>query len=75
MNLSQRESELFDLLIDLANQSRGEVTASNKDLLEVLNLNERTLYRTMKRLEDRELIQRDTVSIGHHGKQRIIRIV
>ena len=75
MNLSQRESELFDLLIDLANQNRGEVTASNKDLLEVLNLNERTLYRTMKRLEDRELIQRDTVSIGHHGKQRIIRIV
>ena len=75
MNLSQRESELFDLLIDLANQNRGEVVASNKDLLEVLNLNERTLYRTMKRLEDRELIQRDTVSIGHHGKQRIIRIV
>ena len=75
MNLSQRESELFDLLTDLANQNRGEVVASNKDLLEVLNLNERTLYRTMKRLEDRELIQRDTVSIGHHGKQRIIRIV
>ena len=75
MNLSQRESELFDLLIDLANQNRGEVTASNKDLLEVLNLNERTLYRTMKRLEDRGFIQRDTVSIGHHGKQRIIRIV
>jgi len=40
--------------------------------LSILKLNDRTLYRILKKLEDKEYIKRETKSIGNYGKQRKI---
>ena len=48
--------------------------ASNFSLATTLNVSERTLYRILTRLENKNLIKRKTNSIGHYGKERTITV-
>jgi DNA-binding MarR family transcriptional regulator len=50
----------------------GKFNLSNKEMIEVLNMNDRTLYRALKSLESKGLIRRETVSVGNFGKSRTI---
>jgi len=70
-NLSIQESAVLSYISSLAIK-KNYCYASNQSICNTLKLNDRTLYRILKKLEDKEYIKRETKSIGNHGKQRKI---
>jgi DNA-binding MarR family transcriptional regulator len=57
----------------LASMSKKDyVFATNKHLSKILKINNRTLYRVLSSLEEKDLIRRVTKSLGKIGKERRI---
>ena len=69
--MTKQEEEVYDYLLDYRVEE-GKFNLSNKEMVEVLNINDRTLYRVLKSLEGKGLIKRETVSVGNFGKARTI---
>lgn len=69
-NLELKEYAVLSYLSALS--SKRYVFASNAHIAETLNLNQRTLYRILNKLESKNLIKRETKSTGRYGKDRKI---
>jgi DNA-binding MarR family transcriptional regulator len=69
-NLSLNESLVLSYLSSLT--KKEFCYASNDHLSDTLNINSRTLYRVLNKLESKNLIRRETHSTGHYGKDRKI---
>ena len=69
-SLSFKESSVLSYLCSL--DKKEYCYASNGHMSDHLNINERTLYRILNRLEEKELIKRVTRSSGYYGKNRKI---
>tara|TARA_A200000113_G_scaffold224239_1_gene241656 strand:+ start:2555 stop:2845 length:291 start_codon:yes stop_codon:yes gene_type:complete len=70
-NLSIQEAVVLSHIQALA-VKKDYCYASNESICNTLKLNDRTLYRILKKLEDKDYIRRETKSIGNYGKQRKI---
>ena len=53
--MTKKEQEVYDYLSDYRAEE-GKFNLSNKEMIEVLNMNDRTLYRALKSLEDKGYI-------------------
>lgn len=69
-NLDLKESLVLSYLASLT--KKDYCFASNDHLSKTLSINDRTLYRVMNSLEEKELIKRVTKSTGRYGKDRRI---
>lgn len=69
-NLDLKESLVLSYLASLT--KKEYCFASNDHLSKTLSINDRTLYRVMNSLEEKELIKRVTRSTGRYGKDRRI---
>jgi|TARA_R110002072_G_scaffold79992_4_gene184060 DNA-binding MarR family transcriptional regulator len=73
LNLNHKEYIVLNYIDSMCkNGSEDYCFASNSTICDQLTLSERTLYRILNNLEDKELILRKTKSIGHDGKERRI---
>lgn len=73
MNTNLTISEVTVLsYIDSLAIKKGYCFASNDSICMALNLNDRTLYRILKSLENKDYIKRVTKSLGNDGKERKI---
>lgn len=72
--MTKKELAVYDYLHDYRAET-GKVNLSNKQIREVIDINDRTLYRALNSLEKVGWIKRETYSIGNGGKQRIIHIL
>ena len=70
-NLSLQEVAVLSYIQSLAIK-KDYCYASNESICNALKLNDRTLYRVLKKLEDKDYIKRETKSIGNYGKERRI---
>ena len=69
-SLSFKESSVLSYLCSLDKKEYCYV--SNGSMSDTLGINERTLYRILNSLEEKELIKRVTRSSGFYGKNRKI---
>lgn len=71
-DLTMKENVVLSYLCSF----RGKyIYASNAHMCDVLKISDRTLYRILSSLEEKELILRKTISSGRtHGKERKIYI-
>tara|TARA_R110000796_G_scaffold188151_1_gene305080 strand:+ start:181 stop:399 length:219 start_codon:yes stop_codon:yes gene_type:complete len=72
--MTNKEQQVYDYIHDTFIEN-GVFLDTNKDIREVISINDRTLYRILKSLEQNNLISRNTVSVGNFGKQRSIQIL
>jgi len=70
INLTLQESVVLSYLASLT--KKDYCFATNDHLCETLEINNRTLFRIFSKLEDYDLIRRETKSIGKYGKDRRI---
>ncbi len=70
-NLTMPESIVLSYIEGLT-RKKGYCYASNKSICSALKMNDRTLYRVLTKLEDKEYIKRVTKSVGNGGKERKI---
>jgi DNA-binding MarR family transcriptional regulator len=70
--LTTKENVVLSYLCSL--NQKAYCFASNKHLCDTLKINDRTIYRILNSLEEKELIKRNTVSLGNLGKDRKIYI-
>jgi DNA-binding MarR family transcriptional regulator len=70
-NLSIQEVAVLSYIESLT-RKKGFCYASNKSICGTLKMNDRTLYRILNKLEDKEYIKRVTKSVGNGGKERKI---
>lgn len=68
--LSLKESTVLSYLCSLS--KKKYCFASNEHLCATLNIEDRTMYRILSSLEEKDLIKRETKSSGHYGKDRKI---
>lgn len=69
--MTNKEQEVYDYIHDTIMEN-GVFLETNKDIRDVISINDRTLYRVLGSLEENRLIARETVSVGNFGKQRNI---
>ena len=69
-SLSFKESSVLSYLCSL--DKKEYCFVSNNHMSDTLNINQRTLYRILNTLEEKELIKRVTRSSGFYGKNRKI---
>ena len=69
-SLSIKESSVLSYLCSL--DKKEYCFASNSHMSDTLKIHDRTLYRILNRLEEKELIKRVTKSTGKYGKSRKI---
>lgn len=69
--MTKKEQEVYDYLLDYRAEE-GKFNLTNKEIREVIDVNDRTLYRILKSLEEKGCIRRETASIGNFGKARTI---
>lgn len=72
MELNYNEAILLTEIATLAVENKGVCIAPDSEILEAVGLSERTYYRTLSSLEGKNVITRETKSIGHYGKERKI---
>lgn len=72
--MTKKELEVYDYLLDYRAEV-GKFNLTNKEIREVIDVNDRTLYRILKSLESKGHIRRETASIGNLGKSRTIIIL
>jgi hypothetical protein len=72
MELNYNEAILLTEIATIAVENKGICCAPDSLLLEAVGLSERTYYRTLKSLECKNVIKRETKSVGHYGKERKI---
>jgi len=70
-NLTRAEATVL-AYIDSFSIKKGYCYASNESICMALNLNDRTLYRILNKLENKKYIKRKTKSLGNDGKERKI---
>jgi len=70
--LSFKENAVLSYLCSLS--KKKYCYASNQHLCDTLGIEDRTMYRILKRLESKNLIIRETKSTGKYGKDRKIYI-
>ena len=70
-NLTISEATVLSYIDSLSIQ-KGYCYASNSSICMALNIKDRTLYRILKKLEEKEYIKRNTKSLGNDGKERKI---
>ena len=70
-NLTIPETVVLSYIEGLS-RKKGFCFASNKSICGALKINDRTLYRVLNKLEDKEYIKRVTKSVGSGGKERKI---
>ena len=68
--LTFKESLVLSYLCSLS--TKKYVYASNSHICDTLDIKNRTLFRILSKLEDLELIKRETKSTGRYGKDRKI---
>jgi DNA-binding MarR family transcriptional regulator len=68
--LSFKENAVLSYLCSLS--QKKYCYASNQHLCDTLGIEDRTMYRILSRLEDKNLIIRETKSTGKYGKDRKI---
>jgi len=68
--LSFKESAVLSYLCSL--NGKNYCFASNSHLCDTLGIEDRTMYRILNNLEEKNLIKRETKSSGHYGKDRKI---
>jgi DNA-binding MarR family transcriptional regulator len=71
VELSLREQVVLSHITGLS-QKKGYCYASNNTIVKDLNIPYRTLCRVLDKLEDLNLIKRQTKWAGHYGKERKI---
>lgn len=69
-NLDLKESIVLSYLASMT--KKEYCFASNEKISEACNINDRTVYRVLNSLEEKDLIQRVTKSTGFYGKDRRI---
>ena len=69
--MTDKEQKVYDYIHDTISESGDGFILTNKDIREVIDINDRTLYRVLSSLESNGFISRTTCSIGNFGKQRI----
>jgi len=69
-NLTFKESTVLSYLCSLS--KKKYCYASNAHMSETLGIEDRTLYRVLNSLEEKDLIRRETQSTGRYGKTRKI---
>ena len=74
MSFSKKDLDVFYLLKDSVNK-QNQTDISNVSICEKLNFNERTVFRSLKKLEKNNIIKRFTNSIGNFGKKRNIELI
>ena len=72
MELTYNEALLLTEIATIAVENNGVCLATDIQLLGSVGLSQRTYYRTLNSLENKNAIVRETKSIGHFGKQRKI---
>jgi|GEM_PF-2359937 len=70
-NLSIQEAVVLSYIQSLS-VKKDYCYASNESISNALKINDRTLYRILSKLENKDYIKRETKSIGNYGKQRRI---
>lgn len=68
--LTTKENVVLSYLCSLS--KKDYCFPSNQHLADTLKLNDRTIYRVLNSLEEKELIARRTVSLGNLGRDRKI---
>ena len=74
MSFSKKDLDVFYLLKASVNK-QNQTDISNVSICEKLNFNERTVFRSLKKLEKNNIIKRFTNSIGNFGKKRNIELI
>ena len=72
--MTNKEQQVYDYLHDYRAEV-GKFNLTNKEIREVIDINDRTLFRALKSLEKQGLISRETVSVGSYGKSRFINVL
>ena len=72
--MTKKEQQVYDYLHDYRAEV-GKFNLTNKEIREVIDIKDRTLFRALKSLEKQGLISRETVSVGNFGKQRVITVL
>jgi len=72
MELNYNEAILLTEIATIAVENKGVCMVPDKELLQLVGISERTYYRTLSSLESKNVITRETKSIGHYGKERKI---
>lgn len=72
MEITKNESDLLYLIAEVALPNNGQCELSDKELLSSMGVSERTYYRILRSLENKDVITRITKSVGHYGKKRKI---
>lgn len=75
MELTLKEKDLLEEIARVCLANDGVCDIPDKAIMASQNVSERTYYRTLSSLEEKELIKRDTHSIGYYGKSRIITLL
>jgi len=73
LDLNLQENAVFSYVCSLANKT-GYCYATSKHICESLDIKDRTFYRILTRLEEKEFVTRVTKSVGNDGKERKIYI-
>jgi len=72
-NMTIQEATVLSYIESLSTK-KGYCYASNESISRTLSLTQRTLYRILKKLEEKKYINRVTKSLGNNGKERKIYI-
>lgn len=72
MEISQKEADLLHFIAEVALPNKGECELTDKELLESMGVSKRTYYRLLQSLENKDVITRQTRSVGYYGKVRKI---
>lgn len=73
--LTTNEKIVYSHIKSLCDGIRPYCFASNESLAKTFGMSQRTLYRILNDLEKKNLIKRETKSIGNYGKERRIKVV
>ena len=73
LDLPLQENAVFSYVCSLAIKT-GYCYATSKHICESLDIKDRTFYRILTRLEEKEFVTRVTKSVGNDGKERKIYI-
>jgi CTP-dependent riboflavin kinase len=72
MEITRNEADLLHFIAEVALLNGGECELTDKELLGSMGVSERTYYRTLLSLENKDIITRHTQSVGFYGKKRKI---
>ncbi len=69
--MTENEQKVYDYIHDTITESGNDFSMTNKDIRDVIDMNDRTLYRSLSSLERDGHISRETCSIGNFGNKEL----